>query len=54
MIQVGLWLSSFASALMSFYGASRHPDHKSFANAQSLIRVVIDTASGERRYVAET
>jgi small-conductance mechanosensitive channel len=43
-IQAGLWLSSFASALMRHYGVSRNADHKSFANAQSLIRVVIDTA----------
>lgn len=43
MVQAGLWLSSFLNALMHYYATRLQADKKAFANAHSLIRVLVET-----------
>lgn len=41
--QAGLWLSSFLDALLRFYARQRGTDNRNFANAYSLMRVMMET-----------
>ncbi|HUO88132.1 MAG TPA: mechanosensitive ion channel family protein [Rhizomicrobium sp.] len=42
-VQVGLWLSAIFDSLMRYYATVKRADHKSFANANSLVRVLTET-----------